>query len=131
MGSKEVESWSSRWVRQKLREKNNGLSSSDSNHDEEPSADVERLLCKCDLDYQPHMNLDHDTYGRWYWSYPQHTCSFHWGWNEEKTRKVVLVLTFTFHMFDIVIINHFIFLKGARVMLFPLPPKLPGSDFKQ
>jgi hypothetical protein len=33
-GSKEPEPWSPRWVRQKLREKNNGLLPNDPNHDE-------------------------------------------------------------------------------------------------
>jgi hypothetical protein len=44
MGSKETEPWSPRWVRQKLREKNNGLPPNDSNHDEKPPADAERPL---------------------------------------------------------------------------------------
>jgi hypothetical protein len=44
MGSKEMEPWSPRWVRQKLREKNNGLPPNDSNHDEKPPADAERPL---------------------------------------------------------------------------------------
>jgi hypothetical protein len=46
MGSKEPEPWSPWWVRQKLREKNNGLPPNDSNHDEKPPADAERPLCK-------------------------------------------------------------------------------------
>ncbi len=62
MGSKEPEPWSPRWVRQKLREKNNGLPPNDPNHDEKPPTDVERPLCKCDLDCQSHMSLDHDMY---------------------------------------------------------------------
>jgi hypothetical protein len=62
MGSKETEPWSPRWVRQKLREKNNGLPSNDPNHDEKPPADVGRPLCKCDFDCQSHMSLEHDTY---------------------------------------------------------------------
>jgi hypothetical protein len=62
MGSKEPEPWSPRWVRQKLREKNNGLPPNDLNHDEKPLADVERHLYKCNLDYQSHMSLDHDMY---------------------------------------------------------------------
>jgi hypothetical protein len=41
MGSKELEPWSPRWVRQQLRERNNGLPSNDQNHDEKPSAGVE------------------------------------------------------------------------------------------
>jgi hypothetical protein len=53
------------------------------------------------------------------------------GWDEEKPRKVVSVLTFTFRILNIVIINRFIFLKGVRVTLFPPPPKPPQCDFKQ
>jgi hypothetical protein len=34
MGSNESEPWSPRWVRQKLREKNNGFPPNDANHDE-------------------------------------------------------------------------------------------------
>jgi hypothetical protein len=30
-----------------------------------------------------------------------------------------------------VVINHFIFLKGVHVELFPPPPKPSGCDFKQ
>jgi hypothetical protein len=41
MGSKELEPWSPQWVRQKLREKNNDLSSNDPNHDEKSLADAE------------------------------------------------------------------------------------------
>jgi hypothetical protein len=79
------------------------------------------------------MSLDHDTYGRryWSWSCPQPTCLFHWSWDEEKPQKVVLVLTFTLHILNKVIINCFIFLKGVHVTLFPPPPKLPGCDFKE
>jgi hypothetical protein len=57
MGSKEPEPWSPRWVRQKLREKNNGLPPNDPNHDEKPSTDAERPLYKCDLDCQSHMSF--------------------------------------------------------------------------
>jgi hypothetical protein len=79
MGSKEPKPWSLRWVRQKLRDRNSGLSPNDPSHDEKPPADVEKPLCKCDLDCQSHMTLDHDTYGMRYWSCPQPTCPFHWG----------------------------------------------------
>jgi hypothetical protein len=88
-------------------------------------------LCTCDLDYQSHMSLDHDTYGMRYWSCPQSTCLFHWGWDEEKPRKIVPVLTFTLRILNIIGINHFIFLKGVHVTLFPPPPKPSGCDFKQ
>jgi hypothetical protein len=64
VGSKELEPWSPRWVRQKLREKNNGLSSNDPNHNEKPPANTERPVCKCNFNCQSHMSLDHDTYGR-------------------------------------------------------------------
>jgi hypothetical protein len=62
MDSKEPEPWSPRWVRQKLREKNNGHPPNYPNHDEKPPVDAERPLCKCDLDCQSHMSLNHDTY---------------------------------------------------------------------
>jgi hypothetical protein len=106
MGSKAPEPWSPQWVRQKLR-KDNGLSSNDPNHDEKPPAGVEKPLCKCDFDCQSHINLDYDTYGRRYWSCPQPTCPFHWGWDEEKLWKVVSVVTFKLHILKIVIIDHF------------------------
>jgi hypothetical protein len=61
MGSKEMEPWSPRWVRQKLREKNNGLPPNDPNHNEKPPTNAERLVCKCDFDCQSHKSLDHDT----------------------------------------------------------------------
>jgi hypothetical protein len=70
MGSKEPEPWSPWWVRQKLREKNNGLPPNEQNYDEKPPTDVERSLCKCDLDCQSQMSLDHDTYDKRYWSCP-------------------------------------------------------------
>jgi hypothetical protein len=109
MGSKESEPWLPRWVRQKLREKNNSLSPNDPNYDEKPLADAKRPLWKYDLDCQSNMSLDHDTYSRRYWSCPQPICLFHWSWNEEKSWKVVSILTFTLHILNIVIINHFIF----------------------
>jgi hypothetical protein len=111
MGNKEPEPWLPRWVKQKLREKNNGLPANDPNHDEKPLINTERPLCKCDLDCQSHMSLDHDTYGRRYWFCPQPTCPFHWGWDEEKPRKVVSVVTFTFDILNILIINRFVFLR--------------------
>jgi hypothetical protein len=92
MGSKEPEHWSPRWVRQKLRKVNNGLPPNNPNHDHKPPADVERPLCKCDLDCQSHMSLEHDTYGRRYWSCRLPTTSFNWGWDNEKSRKVLSVL---------------------------------------
>jgi hypothetical protein len=91
MGSKEPESWSPRWVRWKLREKNNGLPPNDPNHDKKPPADTERPLCKRDLDCQSHMSLEHDTYDMRYWSCPLPTCPFHWGWDKVKLMKIVLV----------------------------------------
>jgi hypothetical protein len=96
-------------VRQKLREKNNGLPPNDPNHDEKPPVNAERPLCKYDLDCQSCMSLDQNTYGRRYWSSPQPTCPFHWGWDEEKPQKVVSVVTFTLHILNLVAINHFIF----------------------
>jgi hypothetical protein len=107
MDIKESEPWSPRWVRQKLREKNNGLPPNDPNHDKKPPVDAEKPLCKCDLDCQFHMNLDHDTYDRSYWSCPQPTCPFHCGWDKEKSRKAVSVVIFILHIFNIIGINHF------------------------
>jgi hypothetical protein len=77
MGIKEPEPWSPWWVRQKLREKNNGLSPNDPNHDEKPPTNVERLLCKYNLDYQSHMSLEYDTYDMRYWSCLLPTCCAH------------------------------------------------------
>jgi hypothetical protein len=51
-----------RWLRQQHREDFNGLPPNDPNHDRGPPADVERPLCKCDLDCTPLMSLDYDTY---------------------------------------------------------------------
>jgi hypothetical protein len=92
MGRKESKLWLSQWVRQKIKEKNNGLPPNNPNHNEKPPADVERHLCKCDLDCQSHMSLEHDTYSRRYWSCPLATCPFHSGWDKKKPRKVVSVL---------------------------------------
>jgi hypothetical protein len=78
MGSKELKPWLPRCVRQKLMEKSNGLPPNDPNHDEKPPTDTERPLCKCDLDCQSHMSLEHDMYGIRYWSCPLPTCPFHW-----------------------------------------------------
>jgi hypothetical protein len=77
------------------------------------------------------MSIDYDTYGRRYWSCPLPTSPINWGWDEQKPRKVLLVLTFTVHILNNVVINHFIILKGVRVELFPPTPKSTGSDFKQ
>jgi hypothetical protein len=86
-------------VRQKLREANNGLPPNDPNNDEKPPADAEGPICKCDLDCQCHMNLQHDTYGMRYWSCPLPTSPFNWGWDEEKPWMVVSVVTFTLQDF--------------------------------
>jgi hypothetical protein len=77
IGSKEPVPWSPRWMRQKLREENNGLPPIDLNHDEKPPADAERPLYKCDLDCQSHMSIDYDTYCMRYWSCPQPTYLFY------------------------------------------------------
>jgi hypothetical protein len=95
MGRKEPEPWSPRWMRQELRTINNGLPPNDPNHDEKPPADAERPLRKCDFDCQSHMSLGHKTYGMRYCSCPLPTFLFNWGWDEEKSQKVVSVLTFT------------------------------------
>jgi hypothetical protein len=50
MDTKESEPWSPRWVKQKFREANNGLPPNDPNHDEKHPTNIERSLCKCDLD---------------------------------------------------------------------------------
>jgi hypothetical protein len=99
MGSKEPEPWSPRWVRKKLKEANNDLPPNDPNYDEKPLADAESPLCKCDLDCQSHMSLEHDTYGRRYWSCPLPTSPFNWGSDKEKPQKVVSVVTFTLQDF--------------------------------
>jgi hypothetical protein len=70
MGSKELEPWSPKWVRQELRRRNNGLPPNDPNHYEKPLTDTERLLCKCNLNCQSHMSLDHEKYGMRYLSCP-------------------------------------------------------------
>jgi hypothetical protein len=77
------------------------------------------------------MSIDYDTYGRRYWSCPQPTCPFHWGWDEEKSCKVLSVSTSTVSFLNDVVINCFSYLKGVRVELFPPPPKPSGCDFKQ
>jgi hypothetical protein len=92
MGSKEPEPWLPRWVRQQLREANNGLPPNDPNHDHKPPADAERPLCKYDLDCQSHMSLDHDTYDMRYWSCRLPTSPINWVWDDEKPRNVVSVL---------------------------------------
>jgi hypothetical protein len=100
MGSKEPEPWSPQWVRQKLREANNGLTLNDPNHDGKPPTDAERPLYKCDLDCQSHVSLEHDTYDMRYWSCPLPTSPFNWwGWDEKKPQKVVSVVTFTLQDF--------------------------------
>jgi hypothetical protein len=96
-------------VSQNLRELNNDLLPNDPNHNEKPPADAARPLCKCDLDCQSHMSTDYDTYSKRYWSYPLPTSLFNWGWDEEKLRKVVLVLTFIVHILNNGFINRFIF----------------------
>jgi hypothetical protein len=129
MGSKELKPWLPKWVRQQLRERNNGLPPNDPNHDEKPQAGAEPPLCKCEFECMSHQSLDYDTYGRRYWSCPQPTCPLNWDWDKEKLRNVVSVLTFIVHINN-VIINHFIFLKGDHIELFPPPPKPSGCDFK-
>jgi hypothetical protein len=69
-------------------------------------------------------------YNQRYWSCPQPTYPFNWGWNKEQSWKVVSVLTFIVSINN-VIINRFIFLKGVCVELFPPPPNPSGCDFKQ
>jgi hypothetical protein len=108
IGSKEPEPWSPRWVRQQLRERRNDLPPNDPNHDEKPPDSAERPLCKCDLECQHHISIDYDTYSRRYWSFPQPTYPFHWGWDEEKPMKVVSVLIFTLHILNKVGINRFL-----------------------
>jgi hypothetical protein len=99
MGSKELEPWSPRWVRQKLREKNNDFPPNDLNHDEKPPTDVERLVCKCDFDCQSHMSFRP-------WYVRQEVLVLP---SVHLPRKVVSALTFTFHILHIVVINRFIF----------------------
>jgi hypothetical protein len=99
MGSKELEPWSPRWVRQKLREKNNDFPPNDLNHDEKPPTDVERLVCKCDFDCQSHMSFRPRYVRQEVLVLP----------SAHLPRKVVSALTFTFHILHIVVINRFIF----------------------
>jgi hypothetical protein len=81
MGRKAPEPWSPRCVRQQIWEMRNGLPPNDLNHDEKPLAGAERPLCKCDLECQNHMSIDYDTYDMRYWSCPQPSYLFHWGWD--------------------------------------------------
>jgi hypothetical protein len=85
---------------------NNNLPPNDPNHDEKLPAGTERPLCKCDSECQSHMSIDYETCDKKYWSCSLPTSSFNWGWDEEKPRKVVSVLTFTMHILNNVIINH-------------------------
>jgi hypothetical protein len=115
-------------MRQKFREKNNDLPPNDPNHDEKAPPDAERPVCKCDFDCQSHMSLDHDTYGMRYWSCPLSTYPFHWGWDEEKPWKVVSVLTFIYHILNIVIIN--CFFEGCSRYTLPTATKTTGMWFQ-
>jgi hypothetical protein len=99
MCSKEPKPWSPRWVRQKLREANNGLPPNDPNHNEKHPTDAERPLRKCGLDCQSYMTLELDTYDMRYKSCSLPTSPFNWGWDEEKSWKVVSVATFTLQDF--------------------------------
>jgi hypothetical protein len=92
---KDLEPWSPQWVRQKLREANNDLPPNNPNHDEKPPINAERPLCKCVLDCQSHKSLERVMYVIKYLSCPLLTSPFNWGWDEEKLRKVVSVVTFT------------------------------------
>jgi hypothetical protein len=87
MGSKEPVPWSPRWVTEKLREANNGLPPNDPNLDKKPPADAEIPLCKCELDCQSHMSLEHETYGMRYWSCQLPSSPFNWGWEKKKLQK--------------------------------------------
>jgi hypothetical protein len=72
------------------------------------------------------MSLDYDMYGMRYWSCPQPTCPFHWGWDEEKSRKVVSVVTFTLHILNLVVINRFICFEGCSRYALPTATKTAG-----
>jgi hypothetical protein len=76
MGSKEPEPLSPRWLRQERKKDFSGLPPNDPNHDRRPPADIERPMCKCDLDCTPLMSLDHDMYGRRYLACPLPTSPF-------------------------------------------------------
>jgi hypothetical protein len=93
MGSKEPEPWSPRWVREKLREHNNGLPPNDPNHDEKQSAGMEPPLWNCKLECHCYYSLDHDTYGRRYWGCKLVVSLFNWGWDKERPRNIVSVST--------------------------------------
>jgi hypothetical protein len=55
MGSKEPEPWSPKWVREKLREYNNGLPPNDSNHDSKPPAGVVTPCVSNPYDFVNHI----------------------------------------------------------------------------
>jgi hypothetical protein len=109
MASQQLDPWTPRWVREKLREKNNSLPLNDPNKDHKPPAGVEPPLCKCKLECTSHYSLDYNTYGKRYWACPLPTSLFNWGWDEEQPRKVIPILTFTVAIIN-VIMNHVIFL---------------------
>jgi hypothetical protein len=109
MAKQQPEPWTLRWVREKLRERNNDLPPNDSKRYHKPPAGVEPPLCKCKLGCTSHYSLDYDTYDMRYWACPLPTSPFNWDWDEEQLRKVVSVLTFTVAIIN-AIINHIIFL---------------------
>jgi hypothetical protein len=55
---------------------------------------------------------------------PSPTCPFHWGWDKEKPQKVVLVVTFTLRILNIVGINHFF--EGCSRYALPTTPETVG-----
>jgi hypothetical protein len=96
-------------VREKHRERNNGLPPNDPNRDHKPLAGADLPLCKYELECTCLYSLDYNTYGRRNWGCKLSTSPFNWGWDEEQLRKKVSVLTFTMP-FNNVIINHVIFM---------------------
>ena len=63
----EPDPWSPRWVREKLRERNNGLPPNDPAHDHKQPAGHDPPLCKCELDSFCYISWEYDTYQRRYW----------------------------------------------------------------
>jgi hypothetical protein len=109
MDNKQPEPWSPRWVREKLREFNNGLPPNDLNHDEKPPAGAKPPLCKRELECHCYYSLDYDTYDWRYWGCKLSVSPFNWGWDEEQPRKVVSILSFIITINNVVI-NRIIFL---------------------
>jgi hypothetical protein len=78
MTSEQPEPWMPTWVREQLRESNNGLLPNDPNRDNKPPAGVDPPLCKCEIECHYYDSLDYDTYGRMYWGCKLSISPFNW-----------------------------------------------------